>query len=452
MTMLSVNLNKVALVRNARNMGFPSVSRAAEVCLEAGAGGVTVHPRPDRRHTRPDDVYELAALLRAVPGAEFNVEGNPFPEFLELVHRTTPTQCTLVPDAPDALTSDRGWDLTADGKRLQPIIQDLQNRGIRVSLFMEPDLVQIVRAKEIGADRIELYTEPYARAYGTKNVAAILERYARAAEKAQEVGLGVNAGHDLNLKNLGLFCATVPGVMEVSIGHSLIAFALEVGLRQAVFEYLNVLQGGLHLVPHAEPLAAPAPASQFVSGTSSSPGVVGQVSSVVRRGEGKAHVEEVGLRPTTITDLDFVLAAEGEADTAPFILPWTREQHAAALADPDIDHRVVTDLADRAVGFVLLAGLASPHRSVEFRRLVVMEKGVGYGRAAVRAVVRLAFGGLGAHRLWLDVKTQNARARRLYESEGFVTEGVLRECMVRGDGGHDSLVIMSVLATEYART
>jgi RimJ/RimL family protein N-acetyltransferase len=160
---------------------------------------------------------------------------------------------------------------------------------------------------------------------------------------------------------------------------------------------------------------------------------------------------EVVLRPTTGADLDFVLAAEGEADSAPFILPWTRAQHAAALADPDLCHRVVTVPAGRAVGFVLLAGLASPHRSVEFRRVVVTEKGAGYGRAAVRAVARLTFGELRAHRLWLDVKAQNGRARRLYESEGFVTEGVLRECLARADGGYDSLVVMSLLATEYAR-
>lgn len=251
MTVLSVNLNKVALLRNARDAGIPSVCEAAEICLDSGAGGVTVHPRPDQRHTRPADVHELAALLRSIPGAEFNVEGNPFPEFLELVRHTTPTQCTLVPDAPDALTSDHGWDLAEQGKRLRPIIEELQSLGIRVSLFLEPDPQQVQRAREIGADRIELYTEPYARAYGTERMHQVLERFARAAEMAQEVELGVNAGHDLNRENLGRFCATVPGVLEVSIGHALIAYALEVGLHQAVSKYLRILRDGLPRDPHA---------------------------------------------------------------------------------------------------------------------------------------------------------------------------------------------------------
>jgi hypothetical protein len=160
----------------------------------------------------------------------------------------------------------------------------------------------------------------------------------------------------------------------------------------------------------------------------------------------------VVLRPTTVADLGFVLAAEGDADTASFILPWTREQHAAALADPDLCHRVVAGPAARAVEFVLLASSCDPHRSVEFRRVVVTANGSGYGRAAVRAVARLAFGPLQAHRLWLDVKAQTVRAHRLDEAEGFVTEGVLRECLARADGGYDALVVMSMLAVEYAHT
>ena len=226
MPRLSVNLNKVALLRNARSVGGPNVVEAAEICLAAGAGGITVHPRPDQRHTRSSDVHELAALLRGTPGAEFNVEGNPFPEFLTLVGAVRPAQCTLVPDAPDAITSDHGWDLSEDGARLEPVIGELRELGVRVSLFMDPDLSQIERAKAIGADRIELYTEPYARAHGTGSVEAVLVRYARAAEKAQQLGLGVNAGHDLNLENLGTFCRSVPGVLEVSIGHALVSHAL----------------------------------------------------------------------------------------------------------------------------------------------------------------------------------------------------------------------------------
>jgi pyridoxine 5-phosphate synthase len=240
MTKLSVNLNKVALLRNARAIGIPNVVDAARTCIRAGAHGITVHPRPDQRHTRPTDVYELAEVLADNGAVEFNVEGNPFPEFVELVRKVKPTQCTLVPDSPDALTSDHGWDLAEHGARLRPIIRELKELGIRVSLFMDTDTAQIERAREVGADRIELYTEPYAAAYGNGRAETVFERYARAAEKAQQNGMGVNAGHDLNLKNLGKFCS-IPNILEVSIGHALIADALEMGLFDAVQAYLRVL-------------------------------------------------------------------------------------------------------------------------------------------------------------------------------------------------------------------
>jgi pyridoxine 5-phosphate synthase len=241
MTMLSVNLNKVALLRNARAGSTPSLTEAAEICLAAGAGGITLHPRPDQRHARPDDVRDLAALIRNSPGSELNVEGNPFPEFIDLVRQTRPTQCTLVPDAQDVLTSDHGWDLTAEAERLRPLISELQSLGIRVSLFMETDAAQIELARVIGADRIELYTEPYARACGTAAELTELQLFAGAAQHAHSMGLGVNAGHDLNLENLGRFCAAVPRVLEVSIGHALISCSLELGLRGAVEAYLGIL-------------------------------------------------------------------------------------------------------------------------------------------------------------------------------------------------------------------
>jgi pyridoxine 5-phosphate synthase len=241
MTLLSVNLNKVALLRNARAGRSPSVTEAAAVCLDAGAGGITVHPRPDQRHARPEDVRDLAGLIRDWPGSELNVEGNPFPEFIDLVRQTRPTQCTLVPDARDALTSDHGWDLTAEGERLRPLIRELQELGMRVSLFMDADAAQIELARSIGADRIELYTEPYARACGTCAEPAQLQLFARAAQHAHELGLGVNAGHDLSLGNLGAFCAAVPQLLEVSIGHALLAYSLESGLGNAVSAYLVVL-------------------------------------------------------------------------------------------------------------------------------------------------------------------------------------------------------------------
>lgn len=241
MTVLSVNLNKVALVRNARATNAPDLSAAAAMCLAAGAGGITVHPRPNERHTRHTDVLELADLVRASPGIEFNVEGNPFPAFLTLIHRAQPTQCTLVPDAPGALTSDHGWDLAAEGARLRPIIQDLVERGVRVSLFLDPVPEQISRAADLGVHRVELYTESYARSFGTPAVDEELERFAQAAEIAQGYGLGVNAGHDLSLTNLGAFLERVPGVLEVSIGHALVSHALEVGLARSVRDFLDVI-------------------------------------------------------------------------------------------------------------------------------------------------------------------------------------------------------------------
>jgi pyridoxine 5-phosphate synthase len=242
-TVLSVNLNKVALLRNARGGRSPSVSHAAELCLRAGAGGITLHPRPDQRHARASDVLDLAALVREKPGTELNIEGNPFPDFISLVRQTRPSQCTLVPDSVDVLTSDHGWDLVADGARLRPLIRELQDLGIRVSLFMEPDACQMQEAKAIGTDRIELYTESYASACGTDREFDVLNRFVHAAAAAQALGLGVNAGHDLNLQNLGLFCRKVPGLQEVSIGHALIAHAFDIGLGLAVGEYLQVLSG-----------------------------------------------------------------------------------------------------------------------------------------------------------------------------------------------------------------
>ncbi|MBW4424951.1 MAG: pyridoxine 5'-phosphate synthase [Nostoc desertorum CM1-VF14] len=236
MTNLSVNLNKVALLRNARSFGRPSVIEAASTCIKAGAQGITVHPRPDQRHIKPEDVDALAQILTV----EFNIEGNPSPQFLEIIRKIKPTQCTLVPDAPDAFTSDHGWDLAKDGSWLRPIIRELKDLGVRVSLFIETDLTQIKRAKEIGADRIELYTEPYATAFRNGNVESVFQDYQKATQKAQEIGLGVNAGHDLNLQNLEKFCS-ISGILEVSIGHALIADALEVGLFTTVREYLKIL-------------------------------------------------------------------------------------------------------------------------------------------------------------------------------------------------------------------
>ncbi len=240
MTKLSVNLNKVALLRNARTLNIPSVTDAARTCIRAGAHGITVHPRPDERHIKSTDVGELAELLANVPSVEYNIEGNPFPAFMALVRKVQPTQCTLVPDSPDALTSDHGWDLEQEGERLKPVIEELKSLNVRVSLFMDTDLTQIERAREVGADRIELYTQPYAASYGDDDEDEVFERFVNAAERASQLGLGINAGHDLNLKNLARFCS-IPNVLEVSIGHALIADALDMGLFRAVQSYLSVL-------------------------------------------------------------------------------------------------------------------------------------------------------------------------------------------------------------------
>ena len=243
MTRLSVNLNKVALVRNTRPLEVPDVARFAKIALEAGAAGITVHPRPDGRHIRPHDVHALGALLRDWPGREFNVEGNPFHQMLPLVEAARPQQCTLVPDDPAAPTSDHGWDLARDGERLMPVIRRLHELGARVSLFMDPVPEAMALAREAGADRVELYTEPYARAHGTPGQTESLAAYTAAAHAARACGLGVNAGHDLNLRNLGTFLTAVPGVLEVSIGHALTADALELGMAGAVRAYLEVISG-----------------------------------------------------------------------------------------------------------------------------------------------------------------------------------------------------------------
>jgi pyridoxine 5-phosphate synthase len=244
MTALSVNLNKVALLRNTRSIGIPSVAHAARIALGAGAQGITVHPRPDGRHVRAQDVRELAAMLRDRPGTEFNIEGNPFHGLLEFVREVRPAQCTLVPDETGAFTSDHGWDLGSDGERLKPVIAELKALGVRVSLFMDPVAEAMTAAAGLGADRIELYTEPYARAFGTAQQEAALGRYVEAARAARRSGLGVNAGHDLSLRNLPDFLRSVPEVLEVSIGHALISDALELGLAEAVRRYLEAIRQG----------------------------------------------------------------------------------------------------------------------------------------------------------------------------------------------------------------
>jgi pyridoxine 5-phosphate synthase len=243
MTRLSVNVNKVALLRNSRPLDIPRVEHLARLALDAGAQGITVHPRPDARHIRAGDVGGLLQLVRS-RGLEFNVEGNPFHQLLDMVRSARPDQCTLVPDDPGAATSDHGWNLGRDADRLKPVIAEPKTMGIRVSLFMDADDHAMEIARRIGADRVELYTEPYARAFGTSDQDAALRPYRAAAQAAIRNGLGVNAGHDLNRENLPPFLRNVPGVLEVSIGHALVADALEFGMVRTVGLYLDAIRIG----------------------------------------------------------------------------------------------------------------------------------------------------------------------------------------------------------------
>ncbi|HJU25569.1 MAG TPA: pyridoxine 5'-phosphate synthase [Rhodanobacteraceae bacterium] len=246
MTLLSVNLNKIAVLRNARGASEPDIARAAETCIATGCGGITVHPRPDRRHVTPEDVSLLADLTRG--RVEYNLEGNPFappregyPGFVELVRRARPTQATLVPDAEGQITSDHGFDLARDARRLGPLVAELNALGSRVSLFVDAGAQNLDLAAAIGTARVEIYTGPYAKAFANGDCTAELQACADTARRARSVGLDVNAGHDLNQRNLGTLRSVIPFIAEVSIGHALIGEALYDGLEHTVRNYLAIL-------------------------------------------------------------------------------------------------------------------------------------------------------------------------------------------------------------------
>lgn len=243
MTALSVNLNKLALLRNSRGHNLPDILHYAQRFIELGVQGITIHPRPDERHIKQQDAYDLAKLLKQYPRIDFNIEGYPSEAFLHLVETCMPTQCTLVPDAEDQLTSDHGWDFTQQLDILRPIIARLKNSGIRVAVFLDPDPRQVQLAAQSGADRIELYTEEFARIFSAESsgdgTGEILRKYKRAAVLAQELGLGVNAGHDLNLQNLPSFLS-IPAILEVSIGHALIIECIDRGIEKVIADYLRI--------------------------------------------------------------------------------------------------------------------------------------------------------------------------------------------------------------------
>jgi len=245
-TALSVNLNKVALVRNTRHLGLPSITRAATLCLEAGAQGITVHPRPDERHIRAHDVYDLAALMQQWPDREFNVEGNPFHNLMDFVRELRRLglpihQATFVPDSEGQATSDHGWTFPDDAARLMPLVEEANALGVRVSLFMDPVPSAMAAVKALGASRVELYTESYATAHGTVMQAEVQAQFVATALAAREAGLGLNAGHDLSRHNLTDFLRAVRGIQEVSIGHALIADALELGYTATVDGFLRCI-------------------------------------------------------------------------------------------------------------------------------------------------------------------------------------------------------------------
>ena len=239
MTVLSVNVNKIALLRNSRGRDFPSVIDFSKRVIGLGVKGITVHPRPDERHVTRRDIRELTSFLADYPGVEFNIEGYPSEDFMELVLNAKPDQCTLVPDAPEQLTSDHGWDISAHESLLSNVLGRLRDADIRSSIFLDPDAAMVERVPGVGADRIELYTESYAQAFGSESQSAVLDSYRAAALRATELGIGLNAGHDLDLANLGEFL-TIPAILEVSIGHALVVESLHEGVDNVVTRYLTL--------------------------------------------------------------------------------------------------------------------------------------------------------------------------------------------------------------------
>ena len=240
-TKLSVNLNKIALLRNARGADFPNVLKFAKLCVDSGTHGLTIHPRPDQRHATYQDVRVLSEYTDTLDDVEFNIEGYPTEDFLDVVIRARPDQCTLVPDAPDQITSDHGWDVATNMEQLQTVISRLKSHDIRTSIFLDPDPDLVTGAAQTGTDRIELYTEDYVKSFGTERQEQVFELYRETAEAAQREGLGVNAGHDLNQENLALFL-TIPDILEVSIGHALTVESLLEGFETTVRNYVKIVE------------------------------------------------------------------------------------------------------------------------------------------------------------------------------------------------------------------
>ena len=239
MTVLSVNVNKIALLRNSRGRDFPCVVGFSEQLISLGVKGITVHPRPDERHITRRDVYALSEMLKDKPQVEFNIEGYPSGDFMKMVLEVCPDQCTLVPDSPEQLTSDHGWDIPQSQSVLQPVLSELRNCGIRSSLFLDPDPEMVDHVQGVGADRIELYTEDFASHYAGPEQEPVFERYRKTAQRASQLSIGINAGHDLDLQNLAKFLQ-IPDILEVSIGHALVVESLQLGVTEVIAKYLAI--------------------------------------------------------------------------------------------------------------------------------------------------------------------------------------------------------------------
>jgi len=239
-TVLSVNVNKIALLRNSRGREFPSVVGFSEQLITLGVKGITVHPRPDERHITRRDVYALSEMLKEKPQVEFNIEGYPSEDFMKMVLEVCPDQCTLVPDSPEQLTSDHGWNIPTNQSVLQQVLSELRNSGIRSSLFLDPDPEMVDHVQGVAADRIELYTEDFASHYAGPEQEPVFERYRAAAQRADQLGIGINAGHDLDLQNLAKFLQ-MPNILEVSIGHALVVESLQLGVSAVIAKYLAIV-------------------------------------------------------------------------------------------------------------------------------------------------------------------------------------------------------------------
>lgn len=242
MTVLSVNVNKIALLRNSRGRDFPSVVGFSEQLITLGVKGITVHPRPDERHVTRRDVYALSEMLKDKPQVEFNIEGYPSADFMKMVLEVCPDQCTLVPDSPEQLTSDHGWNILENQSVLQPMLSALRESGVRSSLFLDPDPEMVGHVPSVAADRIELYTEDFASHYAGPEQESVFERYRAAAARADQLGIGINAGHDLDLRNLAKFLQ-IPNILEVSIGHALVVESLQLGVSEVIGRYLAIVDG-----------------------------------------------------------------------------------------------------------------------------------------------------------------------------------------------------------------